>query len=100
MNSKVAIVVPFFKARDKLNRCLEHLRRQSYSNVEVFVRDNSEDNIYFTAAVNEGLRHFITDPAVRYIGVLNQDAYLDPRAIEVLVDFMEHHSEAGVACPL
>jgi GT2 family glycosyltransferase len=100
LTSKVPIIIPFYKAREELERCLAHLQRQTYPGIEVFVRDNSEDNIYFTAAVNEGLRRFIMDPAVRYIGVLNQDAYLEPRAIEVLVDFLERHTDAGVACPL
>lgn len=100
MSPKVPVVIPFYKAREALDRCLAHLQRQTYPAIEVFVRDNSQDNIYFTAAVNEGLRRFTMDPAVRYIGVLNQDANLAPRAIELLVDFLEQHSDAGVACPL
>jgi len=98
--AKVPIIIPFYKARAALDRCLAHLQRQTYSNIDIFIRDNSQDNIYFTAAVNEGLRRYIMDPAVDYVGVLNQDAYLDPRAIELLVDFLDEHCEAGVACPL
>jgi GT2 family glycosyltransferase len=100
MVARVPVIIPFFRARKKLEKCVDHLRRQTYSNVEIFVRDNSDDNIYFTAAVNEGLRKYIADPAVKHIAVLNQDAYLEPRAIATLVDFLERHDDAGVACPL
>jgi GT2 family glycosyltransferase len=100
MVARVPVIIPYFKARAKLEKCVDHLRRQTYPNIETFVRDNSEDNIYFTAAVNEGLRKFVADPAIKHIAVLNQDAYLDPRAIAVLADFLERHSDAGVACPL
>jgi GT2 family glycosyltransferase len=94
------VIIPFYREHDKLERCLAHLRAQTHPSVEVFVRDNSTDNIYFTAAVNEGLRRFIVDPATHYLMILNQDAYLEPGAISVLAQFLERHPEAGVACPL
>lgn len=100
MAARVPVIIPFYKERDKLDRCLAHLKRQSYPDIEVFVRDNSLDNIYYTAAVNEGLQRFMFDPTVEHICVLNQDAYLDPRAIELLVDFLASHRDAGLACPL
>lgn len=100
MMARVPVIIPFYKARAKLEKCIEHIRRQTYPNVEIFVRDNSDDNIYFTAAVNEGLRKFIADPTVKHIAILNQDAYLEPRAIAVLADFLNKHDDVGVACPL
>lgn len=100
MVGRVAVIIPFYKERDKLDRCLAHLKGQTYPSIEVFVRDNSHDNIYFTAAVNEGLSRFMFDPTVKFIGILNQDAYLHPRAMEVLVNFLERQRDAGLACPL
>jgi len=98
--ARVAVIIPFYREPDKLERCLAHLRAQTHPCVEVFVRDNSTDNIYFTAAVNEGLRRFILDPTIHYLMILNQDAYLEPSAISVLTQFLERQPEAGVACPL
>jgi GT2 family glycosyltransferase len=98
--NRVPVIIPFYKAPDKLEKCRAHLERQTYPQIEVFIRDNSDDNVYFTAAINEGLCRFICDPQVKYIAILNQDAYLEPRAIEVLVDFLERHPAAGLACPL
>jgi len=97
---RVPVIIPFYREREKLERCLAHLRAQTYPAVEIFVRDNTFDNVYFTAAVNEGLQKYCYDPAIRYVVVLNQDAYLAPDAIQVLVDFLENNPESGIACPL
>jgi GT2 family glycosyltransferase len=97
---RVAVTIPYYREHDKLERCLAHLHAQTHPGVEVFVRDNSIDNVYFTAAVNEGLRRFIVDPTIDYLMILNQDAYLEQNAIQLLAEFLERHPEAGVACPL
>ena len=54
--NKIGVIIPFFREHEKLERCLAHLRAQTYTNLDVFVRDNTNDNIYYTAAVNEGLK--------------------------------------------
>ena len=96
----VPVIIPFYKEHDKLARCLQSLRAQTYPDLKLFVRDNSDDNIYYTAAINEGLKQFCYDPAIRFVAILNQDAYLAPDAIESLVDFLERYPQAGIACPL
>jgi len=94
----IPVVVPAFRAEAKLANCLQHLERQTVK-THAFVRDNSEDNIYFTAAVNEGLRMCLQS-APQYIVVLNQDMYLNSTAIENLVAFMDDHPACGIAQPL
>ena len=94
----IPVVVPAFRAEAKLANCLQHLERQTVK-TQAFVRDNSEDNIYFTAAVNEGLRMCLQS-APQYIVVLNQDMYLNSNAIENLVAFMNDHPACGIAQPL
>lgn len=96
----VPAVIPFFKERDKLDRCLAALRASTYRPIEIFVRDNSTDNVLFTAAVNEGLRKYCYTQAVDYVLVLNQDAYLFDTALERLVGFMESTPHCGIASPL
>ena len=98
--SRIPVIIPHYREHEKLSQCLAHVRSQTYPDVEIFVRDNTNDNIYFTAAVNEGLRKFCYDPAIHYVLILNQDAYLAPNAIQVLADFLERTSESGIACPL
>ena len=49
----IPVIIPFYKNKDQLDQCLFHLKKQTMP-VEVFIRDNSKDNIYFTAAVNDG----------------------------------------------
>jgi GT2 family glycosyltransferase len=98
--SRVQAIIPFYQEHAKLARCLQHLKAQTYRDLEIFVRDNSNDNIYYTAAVNEGLKKYCHAPEIGFVAILNQDAYLAPDAIECLVDFLDRHPDAGIACPL
>lgn len=98
--SLVPIIIPFFRAPEKLRRCLAAIAAQTHAGCEPFVRDNSEDNILYTAAVNEGLAKYCQRDDVRYVMVLNQDAYLRPDTVAQLVAFMDAHPDCGVACPL
>ncbi len=97
---KIPVVIPFFREHEKLERCLAHLRAQTYANVDVFVRDNTHDNIYFTAAVNEGLKRYCYDPEIDQVVVLNQDAYLAPDALARLDEHLHTHPRCGIACPV
>ncbi len=92
------VIIPAFRAKEQLAKCIRHLKKQTMP-VEVFIRDNSEDNIYFTAAVNEGIRHFLSaDPA--YMILLNQDMYLDETAVYEMATFMDRHPACGIVQPL
>ena len=94
----VPVVIPFYKRQDQLNRCIAALKAQTWP-VEIFVRDNTEDNVYFTAAVNEGLARFMDRP-VDYLVILNQDMYLAPDAVERMAAFMDGHPRCGIGAPL
>jgi GT2 family glycosyltransferase len=96
----VPIIIPYYRAPEKLERCLAAIRAQTYGKTEVFVRDNSDDNILYTAAINEGLAKFSHSPDFDFVMVLNQDAYLLPNAIEQLVDYMNEDPACGIACPI
>lgn len=94
----IPVIIPFYKNRTQIDKCLSHLQRQTMP-VEVYIRDNSEDNIYFTAAINEGMRHFLNKP-INYMILLNQDMYLDPTAVEEMVNFMNRNPACGIGAPL
>lgn len=94
----VPVIIPAYKNKTQLDNCKEHLSRQTVP-CNIFVRDNSEDNVFFTAAVNEGIRHFLQTDAP-YILVLNQDMYLEPNAVEALTLFMDSHPKCGICAPL
>jgi len=94
----IPVIIPFYKKQAQLDKCLRHLDRQTVD-VEIFVRDNSNDNVYFTRAVNEGIRRFL-DQDWRYIIALNQDMYLEPNAVEEMVKFMDSTPQCGIGSPL
>ena len=90
MRNKLWIIIPYYLAPEALTRCLDALGESTLKNYDVYVRDNSVDNIYFTAAVNEGIRLGLADQQVSDFLILNQDCYLEPSTLEIL----ETHSES------
>lgn len=94
----IPVIIPSYKKPGQLERCVAHLKAQTVP-VEIFIRDNSVDNIYFTAAVNEGILHYL-DKDCRCILILNQDMYLEPNGVEEMLRFMDSHAECGIGTPL
>jgi tetratricopeptide (TPR) repeat protein/GT2 family glycosyltransferase len=94
----VPVIIPHYRKPEQLAQCIEHLRHQA-TPLDVFVRDNNTNNIYFTAAVNEGIRRYL-DKDWSYLIILNQDMYLQPGAVDAMVQCMEAHPLAGIAAPL
>ena len=94
----IPVIIPYYKRKNQLEKCLNNLKNQTVE-VEIFVRDNNKANIYFTAAINEGIRKYLYQDN-QYIIILNQDMYLESKAIEEMVKFMEAHPECGIGTPL
>ena len=94
----IPAIIPYYKNKAQLTKCLEHLKRQTVE-VEPFVRDNSVDNVFFTAAVNEGILRYLDSPC-EHILTINQDMYLAPDAVAELVACMERQPRCGIASPL
>lgn len=93
------VIIPYYQKPEQLQKCIAHLQAQSWP-VEIFIRDNNHDNLYFTAAVNEGIRQYLDNLAVDYLMLLNQDMYLEPQAVLEMVHFMETHPLCGIGTPL
>jgi len=94
----IPVIIPAYKGKDQLEKCTTHLKNQTLE-VEIFVRDNTSDNIYFTAAINQGIEKFLNEPC-EYIIILNQDMYLEPDAVEKMVAFMNSNPRCGIGTPL
>ncbi len=94
----IPVIIPYFKKKYQLDKCIDHLKAQTVP-VEIYIRDNNTDNVYFTAAVNEGIRNFMNTPC-EYLFLLNQDMYLERTAIEKMIVFMDSHDQCGIGAPL
>jgi len=99
-NSSLPVVIPYYLAEESLKKCISALEASNYQPLEIFIRDNSCDNVLFTAAINEGLRKFSFDTKYKYILVLNQDAYVYHNAIDLLIEVMDKNPNCGIACPI
>jgi len=112
--SLVSIVIPNWNGEAYLPRCLDSLRRQAYSPVEVIVADNGstdgslallardypetkvvvlDENRGYAGGVNAGFRA----AAGQVLVAFNNDAEADPCWIAELVAALERHPEAGMA---
>jgi len=100
MKNKILVIIPYYRNAEALAKCLLALEGNTFKELEIFIRDNSNDNIYFTAAVNEGIKKGLADPAITAFLVLNQDCYLEHRALEALQAHLLQFSACGIACPL
>ena len=96
---KIPVIIPFYKNYYALNKARKLLNLQSVQ-TEVFIRDNSIENILYTKAINEGLRKFCFNDAHDYVIIMNQDAFMDENCIEMLVKAMEINSKCGIVTPI
>ncbi len=94
----IPVIIPAYGKKEQLEKCITHLKNQTVE-VEIFVRDNTDDNIHFTAAVNEGIKKYL-DKDFEYILILNQDMYLEPDAVEQMTKFMGSCPRCGIGTPL
>jgi GT2 family glycosyltransferase len=96
---KIPVIIPFFKNHDALNKAKQFLDLQTVP-TEVFIRDNSIDNILYTKAINEGLRLFCFNNSNDYVLIINQDAYLSSNCLEMLVKTLEDNPTCGIVTPV
>jgi GT2 family glycosyltransferase len=82
-----------------LDKTLELVSKQTLS-TEVFVRENSEDNVLYTCAINEGLRKFCFNNAHDFVLLLNHDAYLAPDCLERMLQVMNKNPKCGIVTPV
>ena len=104
----VTVVVPTLAADETLHQCLTSLERQTFSDFDVIVVDNSarnavpgggrvqvianDRNVGFGAAVNQAFRQ----SAASYLAVLNDDATAQPGWLEALLAAMESRPDVGM----
>lgn len=97
---KVAVVIPHFRAPQALEVAISHLKAQRGVEVDIYIHENSENNILFTKAINIGLRRFAFTDAYDFVLVLNQDANLHPECLAQLLFAMEQDLRAGICTPI
>lgn len=95
----IPVIIPAFRSPERLSRCLASVALQDCP-VENYVRDNSTDNILYTAAVNEGLRKYAYGGEADFLLVLTQDCYLKENCLVNLAAYMESNPRCGIAAPL
>ncbi len=114
---KLSVVIVSWNVKDYLLKCLESLyQNQVSAGFEVILVDNASadgttdsvkpsfphiklvantKNLGFAAANNQA----IARSQGEYILLLNPDTIIHPGSLDVLIDFMDHHSDIGACGP-
>jgi hypothetical protein len=119
MNQKVAVILVNWNSLQYTIDCIESLDLVTYRNFDIIVVDNgstdgsaeklkekfnhiillqSELNLGFTGGNNLALRYAIQHE-YPYSMLLNNDTFVDPDFLEVLVNFMDNHPDTGIIQP-
>jgi GT2 family glycosyltransferase len=109
----VSVVIPTWKRGDLLRKCLESLQRQTFRDFEIFIVSNGAGgwaeqlatefgarlvrfsaNCGFAAAVNAG----INASKSPLVAILNDDAELDPRWLDLAIATLEENQSISFLC--
>src|ERR1700722_17329368 len=91
----VPVLIPFYKDQRQLDLCRAALAKQD-SPAEARVHDNSIENLYYTIALNLGLKKTIQE-GHEFAILLNQDCYLRPDAVRRMLEFMKSQPRCALA---
>lgn len=118
-NNKVLVIIVTYNAMRWASQCFDSLLK-SNQKIDVYIIDNgssdgtqdfikksypqfilvqSQDNLGFGAANNEGFKYAI-DKDYDYVYLLNQDAWIFPDTIEKLIESSIENKKYGVLSPL
>jgi len=120
MSKKTAVILVNWNSFSLTSDCIESLRSMPYRDYDVIVVDNgsadasgrllkekfediiliqSGSNLGFTGGNNLGMQYALEHKYVYQI-LLNNDTFVAPDFLEVLVSYMDEHPETGVIQPL
>jgi len=95
----IPVIIPYYKAPEQIKLTKACLEKQTGLQIEIFIHDNSIDNLYFTKAINLGIKKFLNKNHI-YLMILNQDAYVRENCIIEMVEVMNQHPTCGICTPV
>lgn len=90
----VKVLIPFYKEKQKLEKCLGALKGQ-VNKEDIIIRDDTETKCGFVHNCNELIYDALETQPI-YLIILNQDCYLEAGAITAMVDFMNEHPRCAI----
>lgn len=115
---KLGIVICNYNKAEMVVNCIQYIFENTFTDFDVYVVDNAstdnsveaikstygdrvtllvnDENLGGTGGFNTGLRAAF-EKGYDYLMCVDNDAYLDEKAIEELYNFLEAHQEAGMA---
>lgn len=115
--ARVSVIIPIYNVEKYLNRCLDSIINQTYTDIEIIlINDGSTDNsgkicdeykkrdrrIKVLHQKNSGVSYARLNgfniSQGEYITFVDPDDYLDLRAIEVMINFIERENVDLIVC--
>lgn len=117
--TKIATIIPNWNLKADTIRCISALKKSTYS-CRIIVVDNGSDdgsvqaikrhfpaievialaeNLGFGQACNIGIREALTDPAIEFVFLLNNDAIIHSEALGTFLQYANDHPEIGIFGP-
>jgi len=120
MKSEVVSIVVNWNLKEETSRCLKSLQNSTHSHRIILVDNGSNDgsvqyistlfpsieiiqlnqNIGFGPACNLGIKYALEDENCKFIFLINNDAYIHPTTIEILIDMSKEYPKVGVFGPI
>lgn len=97
---RAGVVIPHYRATEALRRTLAALHAEGCLESDIFVRENSVDNVLFTRAANEGFERWLKVARHEFALLLNHDARLFPGAIAAMMAVLDANPKAGLCAPV
>ncbi len=91
-NGLINVIVVTQKKGDYLESCLKSVSAQTYPNLEVSVIDNSQENLFYCQALNQG----IAQTSGEFVLCLNDDVVLESAFIEEALKGFALSSDIGM----
>ncbi|MBC7108502.1 MAG: glycosyltransferase family 2 protein [Methanomassiliicoccales archaeon] len=113
---KLAVIIPNYNGADYILTCLDRIMEQVVADLWVIVVDNAStdnsvqliteryshvtvitlnENKGFSGAVNVGIRTALQDKRVKFLAIINNDAFLEKDYLTTLAEFMVENPEVG-----
>jgi len=98
MPNKVAVITVIYKfPQKKVDVLIQQLTKQGISKKDIYIKDNTNDNIGYASAINTILRKILNK--YDYFFIINPDLEIEKNCLSELLEVFKKDKKAGIVGP-